>query len=197
LPALSVKLSRGVIQPTGNDPNLSEQRARHRHGARWPVGSRRWRTSSAEPREDLFSDLVGVAPELRHRQLVLDAPWLGRAVPPPGVSEYPPTIADLLDGLGGTHAEAGALVGLSRSQTSNIVAGRFGVSRSIAQRCTGHCSLCLKATQPTPTKALSIIHHVDNSGTAIVAMLMLKIPCDHPAMSSAAITLERSPMMSE
>ena len=30
--------------------------------------------------EDLFSDLVGVAPELRHRQLVLDAPWLGRAV---------------------------------------------------------------------------------------------------------------------
>jgi len=36
----------------------------------------------------------------------------------------------LLDGLGGTHAEAG---GLSRSQTSNIIVGRFGVSRSIAQ----------------------------------------------------------------
>jgi hypothetical protein len=48
--------------------------------------------------------------------------------------EYPPTITQLLDELGGTHAEAGALVGLSRSQTSNIIVGRFGVSRSIAQR---------------------------------------------------------------
>ncbi len=48
--------------------------------------------------------------------------------------ECPPTIADLLDGLGETHAEAGALVGLSRSQASNIIVGRFGVSRSIAQR---------------------------------------------------------------
>jgi ParB-like chromosome segregation protein Spo0J len=47
---------------------------------------------------------------------------------------YPPTIADLLDGLGETHAEAGALVGLSRSHTSNIIVGRFGVSRTVVQR---------------------------------------------------------------
>ena len=47
---------------------------------------------------------------------------------------YPPTIADLLGGLGETHAEAGALVGLSRSQTSNIIVGRFGVNRAVVQR---------------------------------------------------------------
>jgi hypothetical protein len=35
----------------------------------------------------------------------------------------------LLDGLGKTHEEAAALVGLSRSQASNIIVGRFGVSR--------------------------------------------------------------------
>jgi hypothetical protein len=33
-----------------------------------------------------------------------------------------------------THAEAAALVGLSRSQTSNIIVGRFGVSRAVVQR---------------------------------------------------------------
>jgi hypothetical protein len=33
---------------------------------------------------------------------------------------------------GETHAEAGALVGLSRSQTSNIIIRRFGVSQSLA-----------------------------------------------------------------
>ena len=37
-------------------------------------------------------------------------------------------------GLGETHTEAGALVGLSRSQTSNIIVRRFGVSRAIVQR---------------------------------------------------------------
>ena len=57
-----------------------------------------------------------------------------KILPPSLPMEYPPTITELLDELGGTHAEAGALVGLSRSQTSNIIVGRFGVSRSIAQR---------------------------------------------------------------
>ena len=57
-----------------------------------------------------------------------------KILPPSLPMEYPPTIPELLDGLGGTHAEAGALVGLSRSQTSNVIVGRFGVSRSVAQR---------------------------------------------------------------
>ena len=57
-----------------------------------------------------------------------------KILPPSLPMEYPPTITELLDGLGGTHAEAGALVGLSRSQTSNVIVGRFGVSRAVAQR---------------------------------------------------------------
>lgn len=54
--------------------------------------------------------------------------------PPSLPMEYPPTIPELLEDLGRTHAEAGALIGLSRSQTSNIIVGRFGVSRSVAHR---------------------------------------------------------------
>jgi len=48
--------------------------------------------------------------------------------------EYPPTIADLLEGLAETHAEAAALVGISRPQATNVIVGRFGVSRPIARR---------------------------------------------------------------
>ena len=52
-------------------------------------------------------------------------------IPPPSLPmEYPPTIPELLDELGGTHAEAGALVGLSRSQTSNVIVGRVGAGQS-------------------------------------------------------------------
>jgi hypothetical protein len=43
-------------------------------------------------------------------------------------------LPDRLKNLGESHAEGRAMVGLSRSQTSNIMVGRFGVSRSIAQR---------------------------------------------------------------
>jgi hypothetical protein len=57
-----------------------------------------------------------------------------KILPPSLPMEYPPTISELLDELGETHAEAGALVGLSRSQTSNVIVGRFGVSRTVAQR---------------------------------------------------------------
>jgi hypothetical protein len=53
--------------------------------------------------------------------------------PPSLPLEYAPTIPKLLDELGETHAEAGALIGLSRSQTSNIIVGRFGVSRTQAR----------------------------------------------------------------
>jgi hypothetical protein len=56
-------------------------------------------------------------------------------IPPPSLPmAYPPTIADLLAGLGETHAEAAALVAISRSQASNVIVGRFGVSRAVVQR---------------------------------------------------------------
>ncbi len=84
-------------------------------------------------RESLFD---GVSlPALTAPERPKAPPRKREKIPPPSLPlEYAPTIADLLDGLGETHAEAGALVGLSRSQTSNILAGRFGVSRSVAQR---------------------------------------------------------------
>ena len=93
-------------------------------------------THPAEPiryRESLFDDVP--PPTLIAPKRPEAPPRKREKVPPPSLPmEYPPTIADLLGGLGETHAEAGALVGLSRSQTCNIIVGRFGVSRSIAQR---------------------------------------------------------------
>ncbi len=46
----------------------------------------------------------------------------------------PPTIADMLAGLGPTHETIAQQVGLSRAQVTNVIVGRFGVSRPIAQR---------------------------------------------------------------
>jgi len=83
-------------------------------------------------RESLFDDVqlpTLITPKLKA------PPRKREKVPSPSLPmAYPPTIADLLGGLGETHAEAGALVGLSRSQTSNIIVGRFGVSRAVVQR---------------------------------------------------------------
>ena len=56
-------------------------------------------------------------------------------IPPPSLPlAYPPSIADLLAGLGPTHQAAGERVGLSRPQATNIIRGRFGVSRSVMRR---------------------------------------------------------------
>ena len=56
-------------------------------------------------------------------------------IPPPSLPlAYPPSIADLLAGLGPTHEVIAASVGLSRPQATNIIRGRFGVSRSIVRR---------------------------------------------------------------
>jgi len=84
-------------------------------------------------RESLFD---GVSlPALTAPERPKAPPRKREKIPPPSLPmEYPPTIPELLDGLGGTHAEAGVLVGLSRSQTSNVIVGRFGVSRTVAQR---------------------------------------------------------------
>ena len=56
-------------------------------------------------------------------------------IPPPSLPlAYPPTIADLLAGLGPTHEAIAERVGLSKPQVTNIICGRFGVSRPIARR---------------------------------------------------------------
>lgn len=47
---------------------------------------------------------------------------------------YPPTVADLLAGLGSTRQAAAERIGLSRPQVTNVIVGRFGVSRPIARR---------------------------------------------------------------
>jgi plasmid maintenance system antidote protein VapI len=44
------------------------------------------------------------------------------------------TVADMLAGLGLTHDAIAARVGVSRQQVTNVIAGRFGVSRPIARR---------------------------------------------------------------
>ena len=93
-------------------------------------------TQPVEPityRESLFDDVQ--LPTLITPKRLKAPPRKREKVPSPSLPmAYPPTIADLLGGLGETHAEAGALVGLSRSQTSNIIVGRFGVSRAVVQR---------------------------------------------------------------
>jgi hypothetical protein len=54
--------------------------------------------------------------------------------PPSLQMDYPPSIADLLAGLGSTHEAIAERVGLSRPQATNIIRGRFGVSRSVVRR---------------------------------------------------------------
>jgi hypothetical protein len=57
-----------------------------------------------------------------------------KIAPPTLPMLYPPTIADMLAGLGETHEAVAARVGLSRPQVTNIIVGRFGASRPIARR---------------------------------------------------------------
>jgi hypothetical protein len=56
-------------------------------------------------------------------------------IPPPSLPlAYPPSIADMLAGLGPTHEVIAARVGLSRPQVTNLICGRFGASRPIVRR---------------------------------------------------------------
>jgi hypothetical protein len=57
-----------------------------------------------------------------------------KILPPSLPLAYPPSIADLLAGLGPTHGAVAERIGISRQQVTNIIVGRFGVSRPIAQR---------------------------------------------------------------
>jgi hypothetical protein len=59
-----------------------------------------------------------------------------KIVPPSLPLDWPPSIPEMLAGLGlsMTHAEIAAVLGLSRQQVTNIIVGRFGVSRLVAQR---------------------------------------------------------------
>jgi hypothetical protein len=87
---------------------------------------------------------------VRHRESLFDAeplpvlaalpklkakPRKRDRIPPPSLPmAYPPSIADLLAGLGPTHEAIAARVGLSRQQATNIICGRFGVGRSVVRR---------------------------------------------------------------
>ncbi len=63
------------------------------------------------------------------------APRKREKIAPPSLQmDYPPTIADLLVGLGPTHEAIAERVGLSRPQVTNVIVGRFGVGRPIARR---------------------------------------------------------------
>ena len=80
-------------------------------------------------------DLFGGLPALAAPSKAKPAPRRRLKVEPPSLPlTYGPTIGDLLEGLGETHAEAAALVGISRPQATNIIVGRFGASRQVAQR---------------------------------------------------------------
>ena len=86
--------------------------------------------------------------EVRYRDSLFDAepllaaPQRPKAQPrkrekiePPSLPlVYPPSIADMLEGLGPTHEAIAERVSLSRPQVTNIICGRFGVSRPIARR---------------------------------------------------------------
>jgi hypothetical protein len=59
-------------------------------------------------------------------------------IPPPSLQmDYPPSIADLLAGLGPTHEAIAERVGLSRPQVTNLICGRFGASPPIVRRVLG------------------------------------------------------------
>jgi hypothetical protein len=87
--------------------------------------------------------------EVRYRDSLFDEPLPALAapprlktpprrrekIPPPALPlVYPPSVADMLAGLGPTHEAIAERVGLSRPQVTNIIIGRFGVSRPIARR---------------------------------------------------------------
>ena len=56
-------------------------------------------------------------------------------IPPPSLPlAYPPSIAELLPGLAPTYRAVAERVGVSRQQVTNIIVGRFGVSRNVARR---------------------------------------------------------------
>jgi hypothetical protein len=57
-----------------------------------------------------------------------------RIAPPSLPLDYPPSVGDMLAGLGLTHDIIAARVGISRQQVTNIIHGRFGISRPVAQR---------------------------------------------------------------
>lgn len=84
-------------------------------------------------RDSLFDDVP--LPMLVAPQRPKAATSKRNKIPPPSLPlAYPPTIADLLAGLGPTHQAAAERVGLSRPQVTNIICGRFGVSRRTAQQ---------------------------------------------------------------
>jgi len=82
-------------------------------------------------RDDLLDALPVLAAPVRPKP----APRKRERHEPPTLPlSCPPTIADMLADLGPTHEAIAKQVGLSRPQITNIIVGRFGVSRMVAQR---------------------------------------------------------------
>ena len=82
-------------------------------------------------RDDLFDALPALAAPSR----AMPAPRKRDKIEQPSLPlVYGPTITDLLAELGPTHEAIAQQVGLSRPQVTNVLVGRFGVSRPVARR---------------------------------------------------------------
>jgi hypothetical protein len=112
------------------------------------------RSGKVEPYRRTYAKRLPKAPallaELRYRESLFEGELLPVLIAPqrprpatrkrkkiesPSLQmDYPPTVADLLATLGPTHQAAAERVGLSRPQTTNIICGRFGISRPVARR---------------------------------------------------------------
>jgi hypothetical protein len=74
-------------------------------------------------------------PLLAMRQKPKAPPRKRERIGPPSLPlDYPPSVADMIAGLGLTHDAIAARVGISRQQVTNVIAQRFGISRPIARR---------------------------------------------------------------
>jgi hypothetical protein len=98
----------------------------------------------------LVVNAVVAAPEVRYRDSLFDDVLLpvlaapqrltvpprkrDKILPPSLPLAYPPSIADLLAGLGPTHEAIAERLGLSRPQVTNVIVGRFGIGRPVARR---------------------------------------------------------------
>jgi hypothetical protein len=84
-------------------------------------------------RESLFDDLPAASPPTREERV--DVRRYRPPLSPPTLPlTMPPTIAELLTGLGPTHVAIAKRVGLSRPQITNVINGRFGPGRHLARR---------------------------------------------------------------
>ena len=107
------------------------------------------RSGRVEPYRRTYAKRLPAELEVRYRDSLFDEPLPVLAAPqrpktaprkretiePPTLPMiYAPTVTDMLADLGPTHEAIAERVGLSRAQTTNVICGRFGVSRPVARR---------------------------------------------------------------